>query len=192
MLAFYNRDLDSMKAAGRMQKFLPKTSSSEALTQGTGVTVDCTVTFSRTMYAQLKGQAFQAPRGYPMPPTSDPNFVAAELGMKLACGFEMLYSQLLSECPGKFAVKPPADVGQEGSKEQVKKGVSPQPPLVTAIQQVDSRPVVLPGDRKWEAYRASLEKMGYFRSLLPGSREHTELLGKAVEQYRLSSGSAER
>lgn len=49
------------------------------------------VTMSRAMYAQLQQQVFAPPRGYPMPPVADPHYKEAELGMKLTCGFEMMY-----------------------------------------------------------------------------------------------------
>lgn len=49
------------------------------------------VTMSRAMYAQLQQQVFAPPRGYPMPPVADPCYKEAELGMKLTCGFEMMY-----------------------------------------------------------------------------------------------------
>lgn len=47
---------------------------------------------SRAMYAQLVQQRFQAPRCYPMPDSSNEGkYVEAELGMKIACGLEMMY-----------------------------------------------------------------------------------------------------
>lgn len=53
--------------------------------------VEVLVTMSRAMYAQLHQQMFAHPRKYPMPLVSDPNYKQAELGMKLTCGFEMMY-----------------------------------------------------------------------------------------------------
>ncbi|KAK1410544.1 hypothetical protein QVD17_37081 [Tagetes erecta] len=80
---FYDRDIDSMKYAASMERFLPNKSSDEI--------VEVLVVMSRAMYAQLMQQTFQAPKGYPMPPRSDSGYTAAELGMKIACGFEMFY-----------------------------------------------------------------------------------------------------
>lgn len=80
---FYDRDIDSMKYAASMERFLPNKSSDEI--------VEVSVVMSRAMYAQLMQQTFQAPKGYPMPPRSDSGYTAAELGMKIACGFEMIY-----------------------------------------------------------------------------------------------------
>lgn len=40
------------------------------------------------------------------------------------------------------------------------------------------------GDPGWEAYRKSLEKSGYFRDLLEGSKEQKQLLQAAIADYR--------
>ncbi|KAI3994306.1 hypothetical protein MKX01_012563, partial [Papaver californicum] len=49
---------------------------------------------SQAMYAQLVQQTFQAPKCYPMPSRNDSSvYVEAELGMKIACGFQMMYQQ---------------------------------------------------------------------------------------------------
>ncbi|KAI3693690.1 hypothetical protein L1987_76639 [Smallanthus sonchifolius] len=65
------------------ERFLPNKSSDEI--------VEVSVMMSRAMYAQLMQQTFQSPKGYPMPPRSDGGYAAADLGMKIACGFEMIY-----------------------------------------------------------------------------------------------------
>ncbi|KAL9241392.1 hypothetical protein vseg_015510 [Gypsophila vaccaria] len=84
---FYDRDIDSMKYAAKMQKFLPKGREEELCL--------ISVKMSRAMYAQLVQQKFQAPKCYPMPPmppkTDQSTYLEAELGMKIACGFEMIY-----------------------------------------------------------------------------------------------------
>ncbi|KAK3418977.1 hypothetical protein EUGRSUZ_H04723 [Eucalyptus grandis] len=81
---FYDRDIDSMKYAARMERFLSKGKEEELVT--------VVVTLSRAMYAQLVQQTFQAPKCYPMPSRSNPRaYTEAELGMKIACGFEMMY-----------------------------------------------------------------------------------------------------
>ena len=49
-----------------------------------------TIKFSRCLYAMLAQQRFAAPKGFPMPMPTSPDFAAAELGMKLTCGFEMV------------------------------------------------------------------------------------------------------
>lgn len=81
---FYDRDIDSMKYAAKMERFLPNGSGEEV--------VEASVVMSRAMYAQLMQQTFQAPKCYPMPQRSEgKEYVEAELGMKIACGFEMIY-----------------------------------------------------------------------------------------------------
>ncbi|XP_069096506.1 protein ecdysoneless homolog isoform X1 [Pleurodeles waltl] len=54
-----------------------------------------TVTFTKCLYAQLMQQKFIPDRrsGYKLPSCADPQFKAADLGMKLAHGFEMMCSK---------------------------------------------------------------------------------------------------
>lgn len=88
---FYDRDIDTMKYAAKMERFL-STGKEEEL-------VLVNVKMSRAMYAQLMQQTFQAPKCYPMPcRTGDAaGYLEAELGMKIACGFEMVYWQRKKE-----------------------------------------------------------------------------------------------
>ena len=51
------------------------------------------VTLNRCMYAQLEQQEFEAPSGFSMPPAKSPQHSVAQRGMKLSCGFEMLYAR---------------------------------------------------------------------------------------------------
>lgn len=55
--------------------------------------VNVVATFSRCLYAQLEQQQFEPPKGYPLPAPDSAPYRAAHLGMKLTCGFEMLYSR---------------------------------------------------------------------------------------------------
>ncbi|KAJ0040144.1 hypothetical protein Pint_27695 [Pistacia integerrima] len=82
---FYDRDIDSMKYAAKMERFLSKGKQQEL--------VLVNVKMSRAMYAQLMQQTFQAPKCYPMPVRGGDvtGYLEAELGMKIACGFEMVY-----------------------------------------------------------------------------------------------------
>lgn len=153
--AFYDRDVDSMKAASRMEKFL---SSKEM--------VDISARMSRAMYAQLMQQAFQAPRCYPMPPLSSPNYKDAELGMKISCGFEMMYKQ-------RSHYQSETEDAEAGTSGSGAAGVES-----LALKAVRSR------DIGWEAFRRSLENRGYFRGLLEGSKEHKKLMDEALDYYR--------
>eukprot|EP00268_Persea_americana_P032851 TRINITY_DN3244_c1_g2_i3.p1 TRINITY_DN3244_c1_g2~~TRINITY_DN3244_c1_g2_i3.p1 ORF type:complete len:668 (-),score=166.30 TRINITY_DN3244_c1_g2_i3:548-2551(-) len=83
---FYDRDVDSMKYAAKMEKFGGREEEM----------VRVSVRMSRAMYAQLVQQGFQAPRCYWMPERREGGgrrleYVEAELGMKIACGMEMMY-----------------------------------------------------------------------------------------------------
>ncbi|KAL6661330.1 hypothetical protein ACP70R_000714 [Stipagrostis hirtigluma subsp. patula] len=86
---FYDRDIDTMKHAARMERFL-KGPGGEGIEM-----VRTSVRMTRAMYAQLVQQNFQAPRGYPMPRREEgpEKWMEAELGMKIACGFEMMYQE---------------------------------------------------------------------------------------------------
>lgn len=149
--AFYRRDIDAMKAASRMERFLLGEGSNSEM-------VEILVTMSRAMYAQLHQQMFAPPRKYPMPVVADPKYKQAELGMKLTCGFEMMYWERQ-----RF----------EGDDIDSRDGGAPKG--------LEQAPV---GDPGWEAYRKSLEKSGYFRDLLEGSREQKRLLQAAIVDYR--------
>lgn len=79
--AFYLRDPVSLKACAAMRKFSPVAN------------VEATVRFTKTTYAQLVSQKFYAPKPFRLPPVSrKKEYQIAELGMKLACGLEMLYN----------------------------------------------------------------------------------------------------
>jgi hypothetical protein len=78
---FYTRDPSNMKAASRMSTFPPNEM------------VTTVVDMTKTCYAKLTSQQFYAPKPFRMPSRSNPRkFNAAELGMKIACAFEMLYT----------------------------------------------------------------------------------------------------
>lgn len=93
--AFYNRDLDAMKAAARMEKFFMCSPGSQTGSQNSSqkgiILVDMMVKFSRAMYAQLVCQNFAAPKGFPLPALSSSDFRASDLGLKVACGMEMMF-----------------------------------------------------------------------------------------------------
>jgi hypothetical protein len=79
--AFYLRDPNSMRASARLEKFPP--------TDRVTTVVDMT----KTSYAQLVSQKFHAPKSFVMPPRSNKRtYVAADLGMRITCAFEMLYA----------------------------------------------------------------------------------------------------
>uniref|UniRef100_UPI0037E92E89 protein ecdysoneless homolog n=1 Tax=Semicossyphus pulcher TaxID=241346 RepID=UPI0037E92E89 len=81
--AFYLRDPVDLQACRSFKTFPP---DARVLTS---------VTFTRCLYAQLQQQQFTPDRrsGFTLPPRSDPQYKAHELGMKLAHGFEILCSK---------------------------------------------------------------------------------------------------
>ncbi|KAK8954398.1 hypothetical protein KSP39_PZI001684 [Platanthera zijinensis] len=89
--SFYDRDVDSLKDASKMEKLLRTGKAGDVDVDMVRVSVE----MSRAMYAQLVQQRFQAPRCYPMPGTKEGPvaYKEAELGMKIACGFEMMYQE---------------------------------------------------------------------------------------------------
>jgi hypothetical protein len=72
-----------------------------------------TVTFSRTMFAQLQGQKFHAPKPFLASPfqqvlkkPGSKEFKWAENGIKLSCGLEMLLSDnLFSETHSQHSAR---------------------------------------------------------------------------------------
>lgn len=84
--AFHERDPIDMAACKVMKYFPPENR------------VKKTVTLTRCMYGQLVGQKYTPDRkiGWDIPPANAPNFKAYDLGMKIACGFEILASTVKS------------------------------------------------------------------------------------------------
>ncbi|XP_037287508.1 ecdysoneless cell cycle regulator [Rhipicephalus microplus] len=78
--AFVSRDPLDLKALRAMRHFPPETR------------VMAEVIFTRCLYAQLRQQRFAPDRrvGWNMPPPHAPEFIAHDLGLKLACGLEIL------------------------------------------------------------------------------------------------------
>lgn len=87
--AFYTRDASTSKPCERMAIFNPSKN------------VPMTATFTKIRYSQLKSAQFIAPSLFRLPPKSDSLYRAAELGMKLSCGFEILYHTLLETSDSK-------------------------------------------------------------------------------------------
>uniref|UniRef100_A0A672QM31 Protein ecdysoneless homolog n=1 Tax=Sinocyclocheilus grahami TaxID=75366 RepID=A0A672QM31_SINGR len=81
--AFYLRDPVDLQACRTFRTFPPDTR------------VMTSVKFTRCLYAQLQQQSFVPDRrsGFTLPGRSHPQYSAHELGMKLAHGFEILYSK---------------------------------------------------------------------------------------------------
>ncbi|TPX55096.1 hypothetical protein PhCBS80983_g05595 [Powellomyces hirtus] len=139
--AFYTRDPIAMKACYKMEQFPPTTN------------VMTTVRMNRPQYAQLVSQKFHPPKPFRLPPSTAKDFKYHDLGMKLACGFEMLF----------------ADQHLQNLSEQ-SQGYT--------VESYNCK--VDPG---WQAFQVRLNKLNYFRNELPGSKLYKELERNAQTQY---------
>ncbi|CAO3596978.1 unnamed protein product [Absidia cylindrospora] len=81
--AFYLRDPESLKTCATMRQFPPNNNSTDMI-----------LPWTRTTFAQTLHQQFYAPKPFRhLPSKQDESFQAADLGMKLMCGLEMLYAK---------------------------------------------------------------------------------------------------
>lgn len=76
--AFYTREAAHCKLFNQMKSFPPETS------------VPVSVSFTRTLYAQLKSIEFAPPSLFNLPSPNSKEYNSYYLGCKLACGFEIL------------------------------------------------------------------------------------------------------
>ena len=164
--AFYERDPEGLKAAAKMKWFPPEDMK--------GVLVSLT----RCLYAQLVRQRFAPPRWYPMPsPGNRKQYAGAELGMKIAVGFEMLAAEWARN--GHNVLPPQTDSVSEPSASAARDEEGEK-------REREKEPV---GDATWNAFRSSLERNGYFRGEIKGSVAHRALLAAAIAQYKTSAWS---
>ena len=134
MTAFYERDPAAVRAAGRMAVFPPDE------------LVCVRVRFTRVLFAQLAQQRFDPPRRWPMPPPAHPEHKAAALGAKLAAGFEMLAAEWARA--GVALPLPGAEAAAGAAAAQAGPPATMPPPA--------------DDDPGWQAFRASLERAGFF------------------------------
>ena len=85
--AFTLRDPIGLRACVKMANFPPAD------------TVLTTVRLTRHLFAQLASQEFFPPKPFKLPPRGSPDFKAADLGMKLACGFEIVMTDRFYQVP---------------------------------------------------------------------------------------------
>ncbi|XVE83054.1 hypothetical protein DITRI_Ditri16bG0056400 [Diplodiscus trichospermus] len=145
---FYDRDIDSMKHAAKMERFLKGGKEEEMVTVA--------VKMSRAMYAQLMRQKFQAPKCYPMPNRAD---MEAELGMKIACGFEMMYQEKRKE-------------GEEGKGSSWKK-------YLESLEKSGYFKGLIPGSQEYKRLMENAEE--YYRNSSLFSKT-SEMLNAPVRQ----------
>lgn len=143
---FYTRDAIQLRAAHRMTRFPPRPN------------VLRNVRMTRTAYAQLTGQKFYPPRifGQFEEPEGTDAWRWRDIGMKLACGFEMLYQESKSRLN--------ITTEQTASSSEAKKDVLHRTP-------------------EYISFISKLVSYGYFRDELEGSQLWRELEDKASDVY---------
>jgi HPt (histidine-containing phosphotransfer) domain-containing protein len=183
--ACYYRTQQDARAAARMTRFPPAD------------LVDVSVRFSRCQYAQLMGQQLPAPRGWPLPLPSAPDFKAADLGLKLAVGFEVAASSGAGPAAGRAAAAAAAAAGPAAAAAPASREAGPAAtadaaagPAAAAAGAAETGAAAAPlreadvaSSPAWQAYRASLDSSGFFRGELQGSQLHRQLLAAALHAF---------
>lgn len=143
---FYTRDAIQLRAAQKMARFPPKP---DVLT---------IVSMTRPAYAQLVGQSFHPPKLFGMWQEHEgtPERRWRDIGMKIACGFEMIYAE---------------------SKSQVKALSG------NTVESREARMDALRRDEGYKTYIQGLIKAGYFGKELAGSQIYKERERTAADKY---------
>ncbi|THH18092.1 hypothetical protein EW146_g2832 [Bondarzewia mesenterica] len=146
---FYTRDALQLRAAHKMSRFPPDPSTPRLLTM------------SRTAYAQLVGQKFYPPKifGRWQEKEGSQEWRWKDIGMKIACGFEMLYQE------------------SKGRSEASKRS------LESIKSSSDARKDALRRNSEYTKYIRSLMSAGYFQGELEGSLLWNALEDKAAEIF---------
>ncbi|CAL4070254.1 unnamed protein product, partial [Meganyctiphanes norvegica] len=149
--AFCTRELQDNKALRIMRHFPPET---RVLTA---------VRFSKALYAQMAAHTYTPDQrtGWDLPKPTQEAFKSHLLGLKLACGFELLVCRAGGVTPGST----PSSEEHNGD--------------INTHLDLSSNP-------KWLKYKQSLTDKGYFRGELEGSKLYVELQTRA-QQYFVSN-----
>ncbi|KAG8759493.1 hypothetical protein FRC14_005781 [Serendipita sp. 396] len=143
---FYTRDAIQLRPTQKMARFPPSTSSV------------VTALMTKTAYAQLMGQKFNAPKIFRRPLDQTANEARWwDNGVKIACGFEMLYQEARTRKEG-FRVN--------GSNEVN-----------------DARLDALRRDSAYLTYIVHLENAGYFEDQLRDSKRWKEKEMEAAKKW---------
>ncbi|KAJ1310366.1 hypothetical protein OPQ81_007104 [Rhizoctonia solani] len=144
--AFYTRDGLQLRAAQKMARFSPKPDILKL------------VTMTRPAYAQLVGQVFHPPKvfGVWQEQAGSLERQWRDIGMKIACGFEMMYAE---------------------SKSQAKALSG------NSAESRDARMDALRRDEGYNTYIQGLVKAGYFSQELAGSQLYKEREQAAADKY---------
>lgn len=147
--AFYTRDALQLRAANRMTRFPPEPS------------VITSVKITRTAYAQLIGQTFYPPKpfGRWQEVQGSPEWRRRDVGMKIACGFEMLYQE--SKGRGEFAAN------------GIDTSISARAAQIDALRR----------DTEYQEYVRKLVNLGYFQGQIEGSQLWQKLEARASHVF---------
>ncbi|KAG1829232.1 SGT1-domain-containing protein [Suillus subalutaceus] len=140
---FYTRDAVQLRAAHRMTRFPPH---SVVLT---------TVKLTRPAYAQLVGQKFFPPKIFGCFKERE----GKDTGMKLACGFEMIYQESKSRTDITSKTSEVLESSAEARKEALRRSSD------------------------YKAYITNLVSTGYFRGEVEDSQLWNELENKAADAF---------
>lgn len=140
--SFRTRDPMGLRAAAKMVNFKP-----EKFTPAL-------VRMSRCLFSQVSREHFEAPKCYPMPTKSSDEFKAYEIGMKIACGMEMMLAD---------------DASDGGEEEGADVDITPAEPV---------------GNKGWDAFKRSLVSNGYFRGEMVGSALYKTLMANAIREFK--------
>ncbi|EPQ60986.1 SGT1-domain-containing protein [Gloeophyllum trabeum ATCC 11539] len=145
---FYTRDAIQLRAAQRMSRFPPESS------------VLRPVKMTRTAYAQLIGQKFHPPKvfGRWREQEGTKEWRWRDIGMKIACGFEMLYQE---------------------SKRKTDTMTSAEALNASA----EARKEALRRNPEYVKYMENLASSGYFKGEQQGSQLWNELETKAADAF---------
>jgi hypothetical protein len=168
--AFHCRDPGDVRAAARMAAVPPADP------------VPASVALSRCLYAQVALQQYRPPKGWPpLPPPSDPAAAAAELGLKLTAGFEMLLAANPSSYEGAAGGDQGDAAAGEGEGEGEGGGGGGGGGSAAVSELSDAALLLDPG---WRAYASRLQALGYFGGELEGSAAHAAATAAAAAEYR--------
>ncbi|CDO70264.1 hypothetical protein BN946_scf184942.g64 [Trametes cinnabarina] len=147
--AFYTRDALQLRAAQKMARFPPEPS------------VLASVRMTRTAYAQLVGQKFHPPKvfGRWAEREGSKEWRWRDIGMKIACGFEMLYQE------------------SKNRKETLSVHFDGSPESLQALKDNLRR------NAEYSQYLERLASAGYFRGEIQGSQKWNELENKAATAF---------
>ena len=149
--SFRTRDPIGLRAAAKMRVFAP-------------VDIEPTLCrMTRCLFAQATREQFDAPKCYPMPPKSSEFYAAHELGMKIACGLEMLVAEWERQ-------------GHDVSGAASRACAMETEPITAGAEPV--------GDPAWDTFKSSLTANGYFRNEIVGSALYKSLLAHAIDEFK--------